>query len=169
MFASLFLVFYILHLTQIGVKCNNLYVHPKNVYATGGKIAVDCMTVHDDHADIASREVNRTRAIHVEWIKLNTLSVISSHPKSRVRRDGYRLLFDSTDYPDEGFYCCSPTAETHAGRIGCSHNSTMRVVIVMDTENVQTAIKSDHGHNVVAKSLSGMVKCYSYTLITLLL
>ena len=165
MSASFFLVLYILHLAQIRVKCNNLYVYPKTVYVTGGlaggKIAVNCMTVYDDHADLANHEVSRTQ-IHVEWIKLNTLSVISSHSKARVRRDGHRLIFDSTDYSDEGSYCCRsrPTAEIHAGWMGCAYNSTLRVIVPMAAKNVQTAIKSDHGHNIVAKSLSGMVQCY---------
>jgi len=152
------------------VKCSNLYVHPKTVYVTGGlaggKIAVNCMTVNDDHADMASHEVSRTH-MRVEWIKLNSLSVISSHPKARVRRDGHRLIFDSTYYSDEGFYCCRPTAETHAGWIGCSYNSTVRVIVAMATKNVQMVIKSDSGHNIVAKSLSGqygtMLYSYLYT------
>ena len=147
-------------MAQIRVKCNNLYVYPKTAYVTGGlaggTLAVNCMIVYDDHVDIASREVSRTR-INIEWIKLNTLSVISSHPESRVRRDGHRLLFDPAIYSDEGLYCCRPTAKSHSivGRInGCSYNSTVRVVITKAAKNVQTI---DHGHNVVAKSLPGMV------------
>ena len=162
MFTRILLFFYILYLAQIRVKCNNLYVYPKIVYVTGGlrltggTIAVNCMIVYDDHVDIASRDVSRMR-IHVEWIKLSTLSVISSHPESRVRRDGHRLLFDSTIHSDEGLYCCRPTAKSYGtvGRInGCSYNSTVRVVIAKAAKNVQTI---DHGHNVVAKSLPGMV------------
>ena len=158
------LVFYILHLAQIRVKCNNIYVHPKTVYATGGRaggtIAVDCMIAYDDRVDIANRGVSRTR-IHVEWIKLNTLSVISSHPESRVRRDGHRLLFDSTSYSDEGFYCCRPTAKSHILEriIGCTYNSTVRVVMAKAAKNVQ--MTDHHGHNVVAKSISGMVQSYN--------
>ena len=134
----------------IQIKCNNLYVHPKTVYVSkglaGGKIAISCL---DGHA--------ATFATGIEWIKLNTLSIISSDPQARVRRDGHRLLFDSTDHSDEGLYCCRNTAENR----GCTYNSSVRILVAKTIRAPAKSLmsNSDSRHNIVAKSTaSGMVR-----------
>ena len=152
MFIRLCQLFYILNLALVRVKCTNLYVHPKTVYVTGGKIAISCTNILDGHAP------------SIEWIKLNTvttplsspLSIISSDPQARVRRDGHRLLFDSTDNSDEGLYCCKSSAENH----GCTYNSTVRIVtartVRAPAKNVIS--QSNSGHNIVTKSTFGMAR-----------
>ena len=137
------LVLSLLILTLSRVKCSNLYAHPKTVYITGSKIAVSCISSFEDHAT--------TFANDIEWIKLSSLSVISNHPKARVRRDGHQLLFNSTDYSDEGLYCCRKIMET------CTPDSTARVVA--RTTHKPTKIlqsirnsRSDAGHVLVTKS-----------------
>lgn len=97
----------------------------------------------------------------IEWVKLNSLSVISSHPEARVRRDGHRLLFDSTDHSDEGLYCCRSPSENR----GCTYNSTVRVAIAgtarAPAKNLQKISNPNAGHNVVAKSTSsGMLRSF---------
>ena len=159
MFIRFYQFFCILNLALIQIKCNNLYVHPKTVYVTGGlaggKIAISCINILDGH--------EATFANGIEWIKLNTLSIISSNPEARVRRDGHRLLFDSTDCSDEGLYCCRSAAENH----GCSYNSTVRIFIARTqvcapAKNLMR--NSDSRHNIVTKSTSsGMVRSITNT------
>lgn len=121
------LVFYLLNLAIIWrVKCNNLYVHPKTVYITGNKIAISCINTgaFDDHAATIAKDI--------EWVKLShSLSVISRHPQARIRRDGHRLLFDSTNYSDKGLYCCRYPGESH----GCTENSTVTVAVARNTRS----------------------------------
>ena len=143
MFIRLCQLFCVLNLALVRVKCTNLYVHPKTVYITGGKIAISCTGIVDGHE------------VSIEWIKLNTLSIISSDPQARVRRDGHRLLFDSADYSDEGLYCCKSAAENH----GCTYNSTVRVARTVRAPAKNVISHSDSGHNIVTKSsASGMVR-----------
>lgn len=146
MFTRLCQLLCILNLALVQIKCTNLNVRPKTVYATGGKIAISCTDILDSHA------------ASIEWIKLNTLSIISSDPQARVRRDGHRLLFDPSDYSDEGSYCCKPAAENH----GCTYNSTVKIVIARAAVRAPAKNVISHsasGHNIVTKSsASGMVQ-----------
>lgn len=129
-------------------RTTDLYVHPKTAFITGGKVSVSCIKIVDGGVTIAG---------DIQWIKMTSLSVISSHPEARVRRDGHRLLFDSTNDGDEGLYCCRSPTE---GLIdGCSYNSTVRIVIAKTTRAPAKALNdvtsSFHTeHNIVAKSTS---------------
>ena len=69
------------------IECSKLYVHPKTVYITGSKIIVSCTSTIEDQATAFENDI--------ELIKLKSLSIISSHPEARVRRDGHQLLFNS--------------------------------------------------------------------------
>ena len=125
------------------IQCSRLYVHPKTVYITGSKIVVSCTSTIEDQATAFDNDI--------EWIELKSLSIISSHPEDRVRRDGHQLLFNFTNHSDEGLYCCRTITKA------CTSNSIVRVVARtahMSSENLQTTRNSDARHVLVAKSTS---------------
>jgi len=145
-------VFYLLNLA-IRVT-SNLYVDPKTEYITGNKIVVNCISTVDGHATFADG---------IRWIKLSSSSVITSNPKARVRRDGHRLLFDSTNYSDEGSYCCSHSKYPSTADHGCTPHSTVIIAVPKTARtsatitNPQGYSNSDGEHNLVAKSAPGML------------
>lgn len=125
------------------IQCSKLYVHPKTVYITGSKIVVSCTSTIEDQATAFDNDI--------EWIELKSLSIISSHPEDRVRRDGHQLLFNFTNHSDEGLYCCRTITKA------CTSNSIVRVVARtahMSSENLRTTRNSDARHVLVAKSTS---------------
>ena len=125
------------------IQCSKLYVHPKTVYITGSKIIVSCTSTIEDQATAFENDI--------EWIKLKSLSIISSHPEARVRRDGHQLLFNFTNHSDEGLYCCRTITKA------CTSNSIVRVVartVHMSSENLQTTRNSDARHVLATKSTS---------------
>ena len=131
----------LLILTSTRVKCSNLYAHPKTIYITGSKIAVSCISSLDDH--------ETTFENNIEWVKLSSLSVISSHPEARVRRDGHQLFFNSTNHSDAGQYCCRKITGA------CTSNSIVRVVARTthtSTKNLESTRNSDARHVLVTKS-----------------
>ena len=142
MLTRFYFVLSLLILTSTRVKCSNLYVHPKTVYITGSKIAVRCIGSIGDH------EITAPFDNDIEWVKLSSSSVISSHPEARVRRDGHQLLFNSTDHSDAGLYCCRRITET------CTPNSIVRVVarIAHTFTTLQSTRNSDDRHIIVTKS-----------------
>ena len=146
MFTRLFICNLALYIL-IRVQCNNLYVYPKTVHViTGNKVIISCTDSFDDRATTFSEKI--------VWVKLNSSSVISDHPRARVRSDGHRLLFDSASHSDEGFYCCRFPAENQ----GCTISSTVRVIVAarkvhsLATKAMENSIAD---HNVVAKSTTG--------------
>lgn len=125
------------------VKCNNLYVDPQTEYITGGKIAVSCISIFDGPV---------TTGNAIEWIEMKSLSIISNHPESRVRRDGHRLLFDSTKYSDKGLYCCRLSKRSPSPNHGCTYNSTVKIMAIESRTVTAAPQHSDARHNVVIKS-----------------
>ena len=141
--SRLLLVLSLLILTLSRLECSNLYVHPRTVYITGSKTVVRCTSSTEDQAIVFDNDI--------EWIKLRSLSVISSHPEARVRNDGHQLVFNSTDHSDEGLYCCRTINKS------CTSNSIVRVIARtahMSTKSSQTMRNSNARHVLVAKSTS---------------
>ena len=147
MFAKFSLILNLLNLALlIRVQCNDLYANPKIVYViAGNKLTVNCNDNFNDEVTTISKKI--------EWVKLNSSLIISNQPGARVRRDGHRLLFDSTNYSDGGLYCCRFQAENH----GCTSSSTIRILVV--TRRIPALATKTMGysvveHNLVAKSTS---------------
>ena len=136
MFTRFPLILYLLNLTLlIRVQCNNLYAYPKTVHVVDGtKVAVSCLNSFDDQSTALSKKI--------EWMKLNSLSVISSHPEARVRRHGRQLLFNSTSYSDGGFYCCRYSVEN----LGCTSSSTVRITVV--ARKARKLVTKTMGHSI---------------------